>query len=73
MGKEVVKELLQYDLSKNICEELNRILCDANYRQAMLNNFTELRKRVGTSGASGRVGKRMVELLIESGDNKSGS
>jgi lipid-A-disaccharide synthase len=73
MGKEVVKELLQFDLRKNIFEELRRILYDANYRQAMLSHFMELRNLVGAPGASGRVGRRIVELLSESRDNKSGS
>jgi lipid-A-disaccharide synthase len=73
MGKEVVKELLQFGLSKDICEELRKILYNADYRQAMLNHFIELRKLVGTPGTSGRVGKRMVELLTESRDNKPGS
>lgn len=72
MGKEVVKELLQYNLSKNIIEELKKILYEPGYRQMMLDHFTELRKLVGTPGASGRVGRRMVELLAESKDNKSG-
>jgi lipid-A-disaccharide synthase len=71
MEKEVVKELLQYDLSKNIREELMKILYDTNYRQGMLNHFSELRKVIGTPGASGRVGRRMVELLTEFRDNKS--
>lgn len=73
MGKEVVKELLQFDLSHNIREELKRILYDTGYRQAMLNDFIELRKLVGIPGASGRVGKRLVELLTESRVNKAGS
>jgi len=73
MGKEVVKELLQYDLRKNISRELQKILYDAGYRQMMLDHFKELRKLVGSPGASGRVGRRMVELLTESSDNKSGS
>jgi len=66
MGKEVVKELLQSNISKGISEELKRILYSKEYRQAMLDNYTELKKILGTPGASGRVGKRMVELLNES-------
>lgn len=70
MDREVVKEILQYDLSKNIREELNRILHDTEYRQDMLNQFTELRKRIGDPGASGRVARRIVEVLAETGENK---
>jgi lipid-A-disaccharide synthase len=69
MEKEVVREILQFDLSEKIREELNRILYDSHYRQEMLNHFTELSKRIGKTGASGRVGRRMVELLNESRAN----
>jgi lipid-A-disaccharide synthase len=72
MGKEVVKELLQSDISRNIIEELKRILFDNNYRQAMLDNYVDLRNILGSPGASGRVGRRVVDLLEESRDKKSG-
>jgi lipid-A-disaccharide synthase len=72
MGKEVVKELLQFNISKNISEELKRILFNKDYLQAMLDNYVELRNILGTPGASGRVGRRVVDLLKESRDNKSG-
>jgi lipid-A-disaccharide synthase len=73
MGKEVVKELLQFNLRKSIQEELGRILDDHEYRQAMLDNFTELRNILGSPGASGRIARRMVELLSEPGDKQQGS
>ncbi len=72
MGKEVVKELLQFNISKCISEELKRILFNKDYRQAMLDNYVELRNILGTPGASGRIGRRVVDLLKESRDNKSG-
>jgi lipid-A-disaccharide synthase len=72
MGKEVVKELLQFNISKCIGEELKRILFNKDYRQAMLDNYVELRNILGTPGASGRIGRRVVDLLNESRDNKSG-
>jgi lipid-A-disaccharide synthase len=63
MGKEVVKELLQSRLRQRISEELNRILFDNDYRQAMLDNYQKLEEILGKPGASGRAGRRMVELL----------
>jgi lipid-A-disaccharide synthase len=66
MGKEVVKELLQFRLRNRISEELKRILSDNDYRQAMLDSYVKLREMLGQPGASGRTGRRMVELLKES-------
>ena len=62
-GKEVVKELLQSKLRQRIAEELNKILVDNTYRQAMLDNYKSLRDMLGQPGASQRAGRRMVELL----------
>lgn len=73
MGKEVVKEFLQLNLGRSILEELKRILYNKEYRQAMLDNFTELRNMLGSPGASGRIGRRLVDLLKESTENLSGS
>jgi lipid-A-disaccharide synthase len=63
MGNEVVKELLQTDLRTGITDELKKILFDAGYRKAMIDNYKKLRDILGEPGASGRTGKRMVELL----------
>jgi lipid-A-disaccharide synthase len=73
MGKEVVKELLQFNLRKSIQEELRKILDHHEYRQAMLDNFTELRNILGSPGTSGRIARRIVELLREPGDKQQGS
>jgi len=71
MGKEVVKELLQTGLRTGIIDELKKILFNNGYRQAMLDNYKKLREILGQPGASGRTGRRMVELLKGSRDNKS--
>ncbi len=71
MRKEVVKELLQTGLRTGITDELKKILFDKGYRQAMLDNYKKLRDILGQPGASGRTGKRMVELLERSSDNNS--
>jgi len=63
MGKEVVKELLQSHLRERISEELKRILFDNDYRQGILDNYKKLSDMLGQPGASGRIGRRMVELL----------
>jgi lipid-A-disaccharide synthase len=63
MGKEVVKELLQTGLRTKITEELKKILFDTDYRHTMIENYKKLQDLMGKPGASGRAGRRMVELL----------
>ncbi len=60
MGKEVVKELIQGDLTPaNLREELNKIL-EGPVRQEQLKAFEELRKKLGGRGAS----KEAASLII---------
>lgn len=63
MGKEVIKELLQNGLKAGMANELRNILYNNDYRQLMLDNYKKLRDILGQPGASGRTGRRMVELL----------
>ena len=66
MDKEIVKELLQFNLARDISGELSRILNDSSYRDSMLENYGELRKTLGAPGASFRLGQRIVDLIRES-------
>ncbi|TDQ33319.1 lipid-A-disaccharide synthase [Zeaxanthinibacter enoshimensis] len=60
MGKEVVKELIQGDLTTaNLREELNKIL-EGPVRQEQLKAYEELRKKLGGRGAS----KEAASLII---------
>jgi lipid-A-disaccharide synthase len=63
MDEEVVKELLQYNLERDISNELSRILNDLEYREHMLGKYRELREKCGGTGASRRVGELMVNYL----------
>lgn len=64
MKKEVVKELVQYKLTPaSLKAELDRILHDQHYRQAMLENYDQLFERIGPPGVSERIAARMVDLL----------
>lgn len=63
MDEEVVKELLQYNLERDISCELSRILNDKVYRERMLAKYEELRNKCGGKGASGRIGELMVKYL----------
>ncbi len=61
MGKEIVKELVQDDLTtQNICTELNKLLNDTNYRNLQLTNYSILEEMLGGIGASKRIAEGIV-------------
>ena len=63
-GREVVKELLQYDLTKeNLTEELTKITINHATRENQLNGYAEIIKILGEKGASERAGALMVEAV----------
>jgi lipid-A-disaccharide synthase len=63
MDREVVKEILQYNLAQDIKKEMDRILYDPVYRQGMLDNYDRLIEKVGKPGVSDRVAQRILALL----------
>jgi lipid-A-disaccharide synthase len=63
-GREVVKELLQNDLTKeNLFTELSKITINQTTRQNQLDGYAEIKNILGEKGASERTGKLMVEEL----------
>jgi lipid-A-disaccharide synthase len=63
VGYELVKEILQFNLSNRIGEELQRILNDEKYRTQMLSGYSILMGLIGKAGASERVANKMIKLL----------
>lgn len=62
MDQEIVKELIQQDLTPNNIEtELNKIL-EGNGRNKMLASFNELKEKLGSGGASNRA----AEIIFQS-------
>ena len=60
MEKEVVKELIQNELKEeNIVKELERLLHDGKRQRRLLEDYDELRDRLGNVGAS----ERAAELI----------
>lgn len=58
------KELLQDDFTAdNVCGEVSRLLNDTPYRQRMLEDYDEIRRSLGGSGASRSVAKAMIEEI----------
>lgn len=64
MGSEVVKELVQYDLTeKKLHENLKAVLPGGENREKMMADYEILRKKLGPAGASGRIAAEMVKTL----------
>ena len=64
MDKEVVTELIQDNCtSKNIKIELQKLL-EPNYRKQVLENYNELEKQLGGSGASEKTAKLIVRNIL---------
>ena len=63
MDKEVVKELLQFNLAHEIKNELKNILNDETYRKDMLENYEIIANKIGTPGVSERIASKMFTYL----------
>ena len=64
LEREAVRELLQFQMNmKNATEELTAILPGGSKHDRMLADYAELREKMGSAGASERVGARIVEEL----------
>lgn len=60
----VLKELIQHDMStEKMTAELEQLLYNADYRNAQLQAYADLRTMLGEQGASKRVAGAMVEEL----------
>jgi lipid-A-disaccharide synthase len=64
VGKEVVKELFQEECTpKKIGDELERILKDTSYREAMLEDYKIMLEKLGGPGCAKRAAVEMTNLL----------
>ena len=64
MDREVVKELLQGDLTEaNIVAELEKVLKNPKIREKQLSDYKELREKLGQNGASTRVAASIIADL----------
>ncbi len=63
MEREVVKELLQYNIAKNARKELNRILYDPDYKKKMLKDFAILHNKLGSPGVTRKIAEEMSVFI----------
>ena len=62
-NKEVVKELLQFNLAEKITRELNALLRDKEYQMEMKTDYNRILDLIGTHGTSERIAARITEIL----------
>lgn len=66
MGKMIVKELIQYEMtSANLSAELDKLLNDNAYRTNMIANYKLLKEKLGGVGASARAAKEVWKMLTQ--------
>jgi lipid-A-disaccharide synthase len=58
-----VKELLQENLSQDIRRELDHLMFDEPYRKKILENYSLLRKTLGSPGVADRVAERIIQIM----------
>jgi len=63
LDKDVVKELLQENLERDIKNELDLLLFNNQYRKKMLDNFRLLHDKLGEPGVATRVAGRINRIL----------
>ena len=58
------KEYIQHDCNADaLVEEVRRLIEDKDYRQEMLDNYSDIRTQLGGSGASAAVAEAMIREL----------
>lgn len=64
MGKEVVKELIQGDLTEhNIVKELELLLRNGKRQRQLLEDYEELKGRLGSAGASEKAAEVIINVM----------
>lgn len=64
MEKEVVKELIQHELTAdNLSQELKKLVEDKPYREKILHDYKQLNEKLGGPGASARAAKTILDFL----------
>lgn len=64
MDREVVKELIQDELTtNNIQKEVDRLIQEGPQRKEMIGAYTNLHEKLGQGGASGKVASLLLKNL----------
>lgn len=64
IDREAFRELIQEEFNPRSLEtELRRLLCDEEYRERMMNDYSDIRKSLGGGGASTRIAESIIQSL----------
>ena len=64
MNKETVKELIQNDLTEdNLVQELDLLLHNGKRQRQLLEDYDELKERLGNAGASAKAAEAIADVL----------
>ena len=64
LDRQAFRELIQYDYTPEAATaEIRRLVEDEDYRRKMLDDYAEIRRKLGGGGASREVAKAMIEEL----------
>jgi len=63
-NKEVIKELLQRNLSAEMAIELGKIVNNKQHRQQILDGYAEMREKMGAAGASQKAATIVYEVAL---------
>ena len=63
MDREIVKELFQFNLARDIKNEMTLILTDQAYRKEMMDRLKVLKEKMGKSGVSDRVAQSIYQRI----------
>jgi lipid-A-disaccharide synthase len=62
--KKIIQEYIQHDaVPANIVSEVDRILCDDNYRQNMITELNKVREKLGKEGGSNNIAQLAWQML----------
>ena len=65
MGREVVKELIQGEMTEaNIVKELDQLLHNGKRQRQLLEDYEELKGRLGNAGASEKAAEVIIDALM---------
>jgi len=65
-GRRIVPEYVQSSATpERLTDELSRLLADEDYRAGMIEQLSEVRRKLGTPGASARVAAMLNDLIVK--------
>lgn len=68
VGKAIIKEFIQHEArAENLAHEIRRLLADRDYNHTMRTELAEVKRQLGTGGASKAMAELVLEMLLTQG------